>query len=97
MPAPARGWRLKRFGSNAFNVVALALTDFFYLPGRFLGVIDPDLALVALLGLILTSLGLIGNLARVERRLFFIEIDALIILLVYLGGMWFLCARGIGT
>jgi len=84
------------FGSNAFNVVVLGLTDFFYLPGRFLGVIDPTFALVALLGLILTSLGLIGNLARVERRLLFIEIDALIILLVYLGGMWFLYARGIG-
>ncbi len=85
------------FGSNAFNMVALGLTDLFYLPGRFLGVIDPTFALVALLGLILTSLGLIGNLARVERRLLFIEIDALIIFLVYLGGMWFLYARGIGT
>ena len=85
------------FGSNAFNVVALGLTDFFYLPGRFLGVVDPSFALVALLGLILTCLALIGNLARVERRLFFIEIDALIILLVYFGGMWFVYARGIGA
>lgn len=84
------------FGSNAFNMVALGLTDFFYLPGRFLGVIDPVFALVALLGLILTCLGLIGNLARIERRLVFIEVDALIIILVYLGGMWFLYARGIG-
>jgi len=75
----------------------LGLTDFFYLPGRFLGVVDPSFALVALLGLILTCLALIGNLARVERRLFFIEIDALVILLVYLGGMWFLYARGIGA
>ncbi len=85
------------FGSNAFNMVALGLTDLFYLPGRFLGVIDPTFALVALLGLILTCLGLIGNLARVERRVLFIEIDALIIFLVYLGGMWFLHTRGIGT
>ena len=85
------------FGSNAFNVFALGLTDFFYLPGRYLGVIDPAFALVALLGLILTSLGLIGNLARIERRLLFIEIDALILLLVYLAGMWFLYGRGIGS
>lgn len=85
------------FGSNAFNVVALGLTDFFYLPGRFLSMIDPAFALVALLGLILTGLGLIGNLARVERRLFFIEIDAAIIFLVYLGGMGFLYVRGIGA
>jgi cation:H+ antiporter len=85
------------FGSIAFNLFALGLTDFFYLPGRFLGVIDPAFALVALLGLILTGLGLIGNLARVERRLLFMEIDALIILVAYFGGMWFLYARGIGT
>ncbi len=85
------------FGSNTFNIVALGITDFFYLPGRFLGGIDPAFALVALLGLILTSLGLIGNLARVERRLGFIEIDALIIMLVYIAGMLFLYGRGIGA
>lgn len=85
------------FGSNAFNVFALGLTDLFYLPGRFLGAIDPTFALVGMLGLLLTSLGLIGNLARVERRLLFIEVDALVIILAYLGGMWFLYARGIGV
>jgi len=85
------------FGSIAFNLVALGLTDFFYLPGRLLGVIDPSFALVALLGLILTCLGLIGNLAHVERRLLFMEIDALIIFLVYFGGMWFLYVRGIAV
>ena len=85
------------FGSIAFNIFVLGLIDFFYLPGRFLGAIDPAFALVALLGLILTALALIGNLARVERRLLFIEIDAAIIFLVYLGAMWFLYARGIGT
>lgn len=84
------------FGSNAFNVVTLGLSDFFFTQGRFLGAIDPAFALVALLGLILTSMGLIGNLARIERRLFLLEIDALAILLVYLGGLWFLYARGIG-
>jgi cation:H+ antiporter len=84
------------FGSNAFNVFALGLTDLFFLPGRFLGAIDPAFALVALLGLLLTSLGLMGNLARVERRLLFIETDALIIILVYFAGMWFLYSRGLG-
>jgi len=28
------------FGSNIFNMFALGLTDFFYTPGRFLGVTD---------------------------------------------------------
>jgi cation:H+ antiporter len=85
------------FGSNAFNVVTLSLSDFFYTQGRFLGAIDPAFALVALLGLILTSMGLIGNLARIERRLLLLEVDALAILLVYLGGLWFLYTRGIGA
>jgi cation:H+ antiporter len=85
------------FGSNAFNIFALGLADVFYLPGRFLGAIDPVFALVALLGLILTMLGLIGNLIRVERRIFFLEIDALVIVVVYFAGMLFLYGRGIGV
>ena len=84
------------FGSNVFNMFALGLSDLFYTPGRFLGVIDPAFALVGMLGLLLTILALIGNIARVERRLIFVEVDALLIVLVYLGGMYFLYARGIG-
>jgi len=85
------------FGSNLFNMFALGFTDVFYLKGRFLSTIDPLFALVGLLGLILTSMALIGNIARVERRLFFVEIDALLILLCYFLGMWFLYSRGIGV
>jgi len=83
------------FGSNMFNMFALGLMDFFYLPGRLFGVIDPNFMLVGLLGLIMTGLGLIGNLARLERRLWFIEIDAALILLMYFGGLALLYARGI--
>jgi hypothetical protein len=38
----------------------------------------------------------IGNLARVERRLLFIEVDALVIMLGYGAGLWLLYSRGIG-
>jgi cation:H+ antiporter len=85
------------FGSNAFNMFALSLTDFFYVQGRFFGVIAPEFALVGMLGLILTSLGLIGNLARLDRRLGFVEVDALIIMVGYLLGMAWLYSRGIGV
>lgn len=85
------------FGSNVFNMFALGLTDFFYTHGRFLGAIDKSFALAGMIGLLLTGLGLIGNLARVERRLFFVEVDALLILLGYIAGMWFLYAQGIGV
>jgi cation:H+ antiporter len=84
------------FGSNVFNMFALGLADAFYTPGRFLGAIDPAFALVGMLGLLLTNLALIGNIARVERRLGFVEADALLILMVYIGGMFFLFMRGIG-
>lgn len=84
------------FGSNVFNMFALGVADVFYTPGRFLGAIDPAFALVALLGLLLTNLALIGNIARVERRLAFVEADALLILLLYFGGIFFLYLRGIG-
>lgn len=85
------------FGSNLFNMFALGLTDVFYFRGRFLGEIDPAFALVGLLGLILTGLALVGNIARVERRFLFVEIDAFLILLVYFLAMWFLYSRGIGV
>jgi cation:H+ antiporter len=84
------------FGSNIFNMFALGMTDFFYTPGRFLGVIDPSFAIAGLLVMTLTSLGLIGNLARVERRILFVEVDALMILIGYGLGMYLLFIRGIG-
>jgi cation:H+ antiporter len=84
------------FGSNLFNMFALGITDVLYTGGYFLGMIDPQFALVGMIGLILTVLGLIGNIARVERRLLIMEVDALVIAVVYLLGMWFLYSRGIG-
>jgi cation:H+ antiporter len=84
------------FGSNLFNMFALGITDFFYTGGRFLDVIDPRFAIAGMFGLILTIMGLIGNVARVMRRLLFLEIDALLILIVYLLGLLYLYTQGIG-
>ena len=83
------------FGSNMFNMFALGLTDLFFTQGRFLSEIDPSFLLVCALGLIMTTMALVGNLARIERRLFFLEIDALALILVYAGGLWLLYIRGI--
>ena len=82
------------FGSNMFNMFALGLTDLFFLQGRFLSVIDPAFLLVSVLGLIMTVMALIGNLARIERRLWFLEVDALALILVYAGSLWLLYTRG---
>lgn len=84
------------FGSSVFNMFALGLADFFYLDGRFLGGIDPNFEIVGLLGLLLTTMALMGTLARVERRFLFIELDSAAIFIVYLLGMYLLFLRGIG-
>jgi cation:H+ antiporter len=84
------------FGSNVFNMFALGLTDFFYLDGRFLAAVDPRFAVVGMLGLMLTVMGLVGNLARYLRRLLFVEVDALLILIGYLFGIWYIYTQGIG-
>ena len=83
------------FGSNIFNIFALGSTDFFYLHGRFLAVVDPALALPGLAGLLLTSLGLLSTVAQVERRIFFVEVDALLIVLGYVGAMLLFYSRGV--
>jgi cation:H+ antiporter len=85
------------FGSNLFNMFAVGFVDVLYFDGLFLSVIDQRFAVVGLLGLVLTCLGLIGNIARVERRLLFVELDAFLILMVYFLGMWFLYSQGVGV
>ena len=83
------------FGSNMFNMFALGLTDVFFAQGRFLSVVDPAFLIIASLGLIMTGMALIGNLARLERKVLFIELDALALILVYFGGIWLLYTRGL--
>lgn len=83
-------------GSSVFNMFGLALADFFLLDGPFLNLIDPSFALVGLLAILLINMALIANLARSERRILFIEIDAVAILVVYVLSLFLLHQRGIG-
>jgi cation:H+ antiporter len=82
------------FGSNLFNMFAIGLTDLFYTQGRFLAAIDPSFLLVGVVGLLMTGMGLIGNLAKLERKIWFIEVDALALIVVYLASLWLLYAHG---
>lgn len=84
------------FGSNIFNMFALGLTDLFYTRGTLLSAISPDLALVGLLGLLLTGVGLIGNQARLDRLVWAVELDGILLVVGYLVGLWFLYVQGIG-
>ena len=83
------------FGATMVNMAVLGLADFFYTEGRFIATVDPSFLIVGMLGLIMTLMALIGNLARLERKVLFIEADSLVILLVYFGGVALLYVQGI--
>ncbi len=82
------------FGSNMFNMFALGLTDFFFADGRFLSAIDPSFLLVGMVGLIMTGIGLIGNLAHIEKRFWKFEMDSTLMVIVYFACLWLLYIRG---
>jgi cation:H+ antiporter len=84
------------FGSNVFNMFALATADVVYTDGNFFDAINPAFALAGLIAMLLTTLGLIGNLAQVERRIWIVELDALLLILGYGLGMYLLYLRGVG-
>lgn len=84
------------FGSNMFNMFAIGLLDIFFEPGRFIGAIDPTFLVIGLLGLLITGIALVGNVAKIERRIFgLLEIDATLIILLYIAGMYLFYLRGI--
>ena len=83
------------FGSNMFNMFALGITDLFDLQGRFLAAIDPAFLIVGMLGLLMTGMGLIGNLARIRRRFFIVELDSMALIVMYAAGLWLLYLRGV--
>lgn len=47
--------------------------------------------------MLLTTLGLIGNLAQVERRIWIAELDAFLLIITYLAGIYLLYVRGVGA
>lgn len=83
------------FGSNIFNMIILAMIDVFYTQGSLFAQVNPTMVLAGMIGLVMTALAGLGNLAGVERRIWIIEIDALAIILAYGLGMWFLIQRGL--
>jgi cation:H+ antiporter len=83
------------FGSNMFNMFALGISDFFLTTDRFINVIDTEFLLVGMISLILTLIAVIGNQSNFKRKILFIEIDALLLIVVYFLGMYLIYQRGI--
>jgi cation:H+ antiporter len=80
------------FGSNAFNMALFFVLDLVQ-PGSIFAGLDPNHALSALFGAILTSLGLAAIVYRAERRYGLLEPDSALMLLAYLLGLWILFTR----
>lgn len=83
------------FGSNMFNMFTLGIADLFFVGGRFFGAIDSSFLLIGIMGLLMTVFGLVSSLARIERKFLFVEVDALVLIIAYFGGMALLYFRGI--
>ena len=49
---------------------------------------------MGLFGVLVTLMALIGNISRVERRVLFVELDAVAILVTYVLGLYLLYQRG---
>ncbi len=85
------------FGSNIFNLFALGISDAFFTQGRLLGSLDPLMAQVALLGLLLTCEGLLSNMARPESQHWArIDFHALSIVLGYVVALVWVYFKGVG-
>jgi hypothetical protein len=55
--------------------------------------IDPSFLIIGMLGLIMTIFGLLGNLMVLENRTWFIELNALVIILMYIARVALLVQR----
>jgi cation:H+ antiporter len=58
------------FGSNMFNIVVIAVDDFFYLDGPILSAVDPVHVLSAFSALMMTGVAIVGLLYRPRGRIF---------------------------
>ena len=76
-------------GSNMFNMFGIALMDLFYTQGRLLNYIDNSFIIVGMLGVLMTSFALVGNIAKF-KRLKFMDMNSLILAFMYFGGMYIL-------
>lgn len=83
------------FGSNMFNMMSIGIADFFLAGSLFFHAVDPSFILTGMVGLLMTVLAVVGTLGRLERKIWFVELDALLLILLYFAGTYLLFVRGI--
>ena len=70
-------------GSNLFNIVILAIIDFFYLKAPVLRCVSPVNSLTAIATIIATGIVVIGLTYRSQKKFWFLAGDAIAIVIVY--------------
>jgi cation:H+ antiporter len=71
------------FGSNLIMVFLLLPTDLFYREGPLLSAIDSSARLALVLGIVLTSVYLVGLYMRSRRRVLGMGLDSILVLVLY--------------
>jgi cation:H+ antiporter len=75
-------------GSNCFNMAILLILDIVDGPGPLLASTEPGLLVGALFAILLTAQALLGVLNKSERRVWYLEPDALFLILIYGTGLY---------
>ena len=70
------------FGSNCFNIAILPIVDLFYQPGPIMQVVATNHVLTASCVIVVTAVATIGLLYRAEKRYWFFEPDALMVVML---------------
>ena len=78
------------FGSNMFNMFGIGIADLFYTDGRFLATVDSSFIVVGMLGVLMTSFGLLGNIVKFKRVGKIMDVDSVIMTILYFSGMYLL-------
>jgi cation:H+ antiporter len=75
------------FGANLFNLGLILLADALFAGGPILNGAGRFGILAALLGIVLTSIYLVGLLERENQRIFGMGYDSFAVLVTYIGGI----------
>lgn len=74
------------YGSNAFNMVLLVPLDLFA-PGSLLAAVSQTHAVTCVCTVLITSVTVMGQLYQMERRIRFLEPDAMLVILLVFGSL----------
>lgn len=83
------------FGSNCFNATIIVAVDAFYRPGYILSAVDPVHAITASAVVVITGAATMGLLYHAERRIWIVEPDALLVVLLCIAALVLIYVRGV--